>query len=107
MLSQTTINNVLSSAQVLNKNGLSSVGRALQKHAGRPKPFKSIKFSHRTGNQQGLDILNDILNSKNPIIQSAGNGGYRILMVQQVVVLDYQEMGYLMDLDNYNCLNYD
>ena len=78
MLSQTTTKNVLSSAQVLNKNGLSVAGRALQKHAGRPGPFSSIKFSHKTGNQQGLDVLNSILNSKNPIIQNAGNGGYRI-----------------------------
>ena len=78
MLSQTTTKNVLSSAQVLNKNGLSVAGRALQKHAGRPGPFSSIKFSHKTGSQQGLDVLNSILNSKNPIIQNAGNGGYRI-----------------------------
>ena len=78
MLTQTTRQNVLTSAQVLNRNGLSAVGRALQKHAGRPGPFSNIRFSHKTGNQQGLDVLNDILNSKNPIIQDAGNGGYRI-----------------------------
>lgn len=78
MISKSTTNSVLKSTQVLDRNGLSAVGRALQKHAGRPGPFNSINFSHKTANQQGLSILSRILNSKNPIIQQAGNGGVRI-----------------------------
>ena len=78
MLSGSTINKIVASAQEVSKNGLSAVGRALQKHAGRPGPFNNIKFSHKTADDQGLNILNDIINSKSPIIERAGNGGFRI-----------------------------
>ena len=56
---------VLKSAQLPNKNGLTNVGRALQKHAGREgSAFGDIKFSHKTGNQQGLNTFS-IMKSKN------------------------------------------
>ena len=44
MISHSTINNVLKSAQMLDRNGLSEAGRALQKHSAIPGPFRSIKF---------------------------------------------------------------
>lgn len=74
-LSRTTVDGVRASANALSKNGLTNVGRALQKHAGRQGAFSGIKFSHATGNQQGLNVLNNILNSKNLIIQPGKNGG--------------------------------
>ena len=59
--------------------GLTVVGRALQKHAGREgSVFQGIKFSHKTANQDGLNILKDIIGSKNPIIQQAKGGGQYI-----------------------------
>ena len=43
------------------EQGLTNVGRALQKHAGRDgSVFQEIKFSHKTANQDGLDILNQL-----------------------------------------------
>jgi len=57
------------------EQGLTAAGRALQKHAGREgSVFKNIKFSHKTGNQDALDIIQDIINSPNKIIQKAPNG---------------------------------
>jgi filamentous hemagglutinin len=66
----------LSSATKLwGEQGLTTVGRALQKHAGRDgSVFQEIKFSHKTANQDGLSILNQIMNSKNQVIQTAENG---------------------------------
>ncbi len=56
--------------------GLTVAGRALQKHAGRDgSVFQGIKFSHKTANQDGLNIINQIMGSKNQIIQQAENGG--------------------------------
>jgi len=56
--------------------GLTVAGRALQKHAGREgSVFQGIKFSHKTANQDGLNIINQIMGSKNQIIQQAENGG--------------------------------
>ncbi|WP_439484237.1 RHS repeat-associated core domain-containing protein [Cyclobacterium plantarum] len=56
--------------------GLTNVGRALQKHAGREgSTFQEIKFSHKTANQDGLNIINQIKNSPKQIIQQAENGG--------------------------------
>ncbi|HTN45700.1 MAG TPA: SpvB/TcaC N-terminal domain-containing protein [Flavipsychrobacter sp.] len=56
--------------------GLTVVGRALQKHAGREgSVFQEIKFSHKTANKDALNILNQMMNSKSQIIQSAENGG--------------------------------
>ena len=55
--------------------GLTAAGRALQKHASREgSVFKDIKFSHKTANQDALDVIQDIINSPNKIIQKAPNG---------------------------------
>jgi RHS repeat-associated protein len=55
--------------------GLTQVGRALQKHSGREgSSFSDVKFSHKTANSDGLKILNDIMDSKNQMIESAENG---------------------------------
>jgi RHS repeat-associated protein len=57
------------------EQGLTAAGRALQKHVGREgSVFKDIKFSHKTVNQDALDIIQDIINSPNKIIQKAPNG---------------------------------
>lgn len=64
-----------SSATAESKNGLTAVGRALQKHAGREgSSFADIQFSGKTGNQQGLDVMNEILGSKNQMIEKLENG---------------------------------
>ncbi len=56
--------------------GLTVVGRALQKHSGREgSVFQGIKFSHKTANQEALNVLNQIIGSKNKVIQPAENGG--------------------------------
>jgi len=54
--------------------GLSNVGRQLQKHAGRDGAFSNIKFSHKTGNEQGLKVLNEIMGSKNITTKTLRNG---------------------------------
>jgi len=65
----------MSSATEESKNGLTVLGRALQKHAGREgSSFADIEFSGKTANQQGLNVLNEILNSKDILIQKAENG---------------------------------
>jgi RHS repeat-associated protein len=65
----------LESATKESKNGLTQVGRALQKHAGREgSSFADLKFSAKTGNRQGLEVLKEILNSKNQLIKEAENG---------------------------------
>jgi RHS repeat-associated protein len=62
------------------EQGLTVIGRALQKHTGREgSVFQSVKFSHKTANQDALNILNEIRNSKNLSIQPAENGGLRII----------------------------
>jgi hypothetical protein len=59
--------------------GLTQAGRALQKHAGRSgSVFGEIKFSHKTANQDALDIINKIRNSPNQVILPAENGGSMI-----------------------------
>src|SRR5690606_38181157 len=58
------------------EQGLTVVGRALQKHAGREgSVFQGVKFSHKTANQEGLNILNQIMNSPNKVVQQAKGGG--------------------------------
>jgi len=58
------------------EQGLTVVGRALQKHAGREgSAFQIAKFSHKTANDEGLGILNQIINSPNKVIQQAKGGG--------------------------------
>jgi hypothetical protein len=65
----------MESAKQESKNGLTAAGRALQKHAGREgSSFADIKFSGKTGNEQGLEVLNGILKSENKLIQKAENG---------------------------------
>ena len=64
-----------SSATAESRNGLTAVGRALQKHAGREgSSFAEIQFSGKTGNQQGLDVMNEILGSKNQLVKELKNG---------------------------------
>ncbi|MDR2008632.1 MAG: hypothetical protein LBQ34_06650 [Alphaproteobacteria bacterium] len=59
--------------------GLTTVGRALQKHIGREgSVFQGIKFSHKTANQEGLNVLNEIMNSSDKVIQQAKGGGQYI-----------------------------
>jgi len=61
------------------KQGLTVVGRALQKHAGRKDSvFESIKFSHKTGNKDALKILNKIITSENRVFKPAERGGVEI-----------------------------
>lgn len=61
------------------EQGLTVVGRALQKHAGREgSVFQGVKFSHKTANQEGLNILNQIMNSPNKVVQQAKGGGQHI-----------------------------
>ena len=67
--------NFFESAVKPSKNGLSEVGRALQKHVGREgSSFSEIAFSAKTGNQQGVEVLDEILNSKNQLIEKGTNG---------------------------------
>ncbi|TKC04134.1 RHS repeat-associated core domain-containing protein, partial [Pedobacter polaris] len=82
-VTKTAINSVddfiQSAAEGTGSQGLSKVGRALQKHAGREgSVFEDIEFSHKTANQQGLDLLQDILGSKKQTIRNAPQGGYEI-----------------------------
>ncbi|MDR1054491.1 MAG: hypothetical protein LBL90_01395 [Prevotellaceae bacterium] len=70
---------IKSATEFTGSQGLTNVGRALQKYIGREgPPFQSINFSHKTANQQGLQTLQNIMNSKNQIIQQAKNGGFYI-----------------------------
>lgn len=71
----TNMESFTASATAESKNGLTVVGRALQKHAGREgSSFADIQFSGKTGNQQGLNIMNEILGSKNQLIEAETNG---------------------------------
>jgi hypothetical protein len=64
------------SAVQADRNGLTKVGRALQKHAGREgSSFSDIIWSGKTGNEDAVKILDDILGSKNQLIKDAENGG--------------------------------
>lgn len=59
--------------------GLTELGRALHKHAGRDSSvFQNIKFSHKTANQEALNIISIIKNSPNQIVQPSENGGMLI-----------------------------
>ncbi|MCE6988871.1 RHS repeat domain-containing protein [Dyadobacter sp. CY323] len=65
-----------SATKAWGEQGLTVIGRALQKHAGREgSVFQGIEFSHKTANQEGLSILNQIINSPNVVIQKANGGG--------------------------------
>ena len=92
---------VLKSAQLPNKNGLTNVGRALQKHAGREgSAFGDIKFSHKTGNQQGLNTLNSIMKSKNLTTQPGKNGGTLYFDNTMEEGLVFQKVETSMGLEN-------
>ncbi len=56
------------------KNGLSVLGRSLQKHSARPGPFQGIQFSHKTANQTGRRVLREILRSPNKMMELQPNG---------------------------------
>ena len=57
------------------RNGLSQIGRALQKHAGRANSsFSDIRFSGRTATEDGMKILRDIMRSKNKVVDIEANG---------------------------------
>ena len=65
------MNSVLSTS----KNGMTQIGRALQKHAGRANSsFSNINFSGKTATEDGLNVLKDIMNSKKKIIDLESNG---------------------------------
>ncbi|MCK0203251.1 hypothetical protein MWN41_09525 [Ornithobacterium rhinotracheale] len=57
------------------KNGMTSVGRALQKHAGRAgSTFEDITFSGKTATKDGIKVINEIIRSKNSLIDLEKNG---------------------------------
>lgn len=66
---------LIGSAMKSSKNGLTEVGRALQKHIGRKgSSFSDIKWSAKTGDADGLRILTDIISSNNKLIKDYPNG---------------------------------
>jgi len=63
------------SATKPNKNGLTNVGRGLQKHSSRSgSAFSNVKFSHKNADKTGEKVLRDILNSKNKHFEYPKNG---------------------------------
>ncbi len=56
------------------RNGLSVVGRGLQKHSARSGPFQGIQFSHRTANSTGERVVREILNSSEKFLRREANG---------------------------------
>jgi hypothetical protein len=62
------------SAEALSKNGLSNIGRALQKHSDRNGAFSNIVFSSKTANQEGLKVFQEIINSNSKVLQRLDNG---------------------------------
>ena len=65
----------INSALRNDRNGLSQIGRALQKHTGRANSsFSDIHFSGKTATEDGLKILRDIMRSKNKVIDIETNG---------------------------------
>jgi RHS repeat-associated protein len=55
------------------KNGMSKIGQALQKHAGRPGTFQNILYSGKTATEDAMKIVNEIVTSK-PMIDLETNG---------------------------------
>jgi hypothetical protein len=69
------LNAFIKSASSPDKNGLTMAGRALQKHAGREgSSFSNIKFSGKTANEDGLNVVKSILNAENKVVQNLENG---------------------------------
>ena len=81
-LSQMGIRNLslfTASAEKVWGNGLTVVGRALQKHAGRAgSAFQKVKFSGKTANADAAKIVEEIMNSSNQVIKAAEQGGYEV-----------------------------
>lgn len=70
---------IASATKPWGEQGLTVVGRALQKHAGREgSVFQGVKFSHKTANDDGLHALMEIINSSEKVIQKAKSGGQYI-----------------------------
>ena len=60
---------LFNSMTATSKNGMSSIGRALQKHSGRVgSVFEGVKYSGKTATKDGLNIVKDILKSKKQLI---------------------------------------
>lgn len=65
----------IESALANSKNGLTNIGRALQKHAGRAgSAFENISFSGKTATEDGMTVLKGILNSEKQLIDEEING---------------------------------
>ena len=63
------------SALRCDRNGLSQIGRALQKYTRRANSsFSEIHFSGKTAIEDGIKILRDIMKSKNKVIDIETNG---------------------------------
>ena len=66
---------LFNSMTATSKNGMSSIGRALQKHSGRVgSVFEGVKYSGKTATKDGLNIVKDILKSKKQLIDIEKNG---------------------------------
>ncbi|HBT73484.1 MAG TPA: hypothetical protein DEB37_14915 [Lysinibacillus sp.] len=65
---------LLNSMLASSKNGMSAIGRALQKHAGRAgSSFENVIYSGKTATDDAMKIVNDIVTSK-PMIDLEKNG---------------------------------
>ena len=65
----------MNSALSPSKNGMTQIGRALQKHTGRANSsFSNITYSGHSATEDGMNVLKDIINSKKRIEISESNG---------------------------------
>ncbi|WP_346984948.1 hypothetical protein [Chryseobacterium sp. POE27] len=65
---------LLNSMLAPSKGGMSAIGRALQKHAGRAgSSFENVIYSGKTATEDAMKIVNDIVTSK-PMIDLEKNG---------------------------------
>jgi RHS repeat-associated protein len=70
-----SVEKFVESASKIDRNGLTVIGRALQKHVDRTgSSFSNMKFSGKTATQQGLKVVDEIFNSKDQLITRAENG---------------------------------
>lgn len=75
LMSSERIEKLIMSAKEVDRNGLSNVGRGLQKHIGRKDPsFQGIDFSHINANELGEMVLKEVLESNNKRIVAEFNG---------------------------------
>ena len=71
-----TTQRMLNAGENPDRNGLSQAGRALQKHGSRPgSVFPRASGNPAAINQQGQQVLNDSLNSRNQFIERNRFGG--------------------------------